>query len=191
MSSVHANEDSGSGGIVAALLAGAAPAHAKGATGGTIEGEGMDDAIAVPADLAGQSGLYELIWESDGTTRLAEVPTADLGPRFVLTWMLLGPNGDVPIEQELYPYAEGGPVTHVAAGQPMWETAETLGGWSTAPPAFVTRLEALGVSRPVAGTDDGGTDWAPIGASVAAVVLLGLGLALLSRRRGEVAPAAG
>lgn len=179
-------------GLVVVILAWAAPAHAKGATGGTIEGEGIEDAITVPADLSGQSGLYELIWESDGTTRLGEAPTADLGPRFVLTWMLVGPNGDVPIEQELYPYAEGGPVTHVAAGQPMWEAAETLGGWSTAPQGFVTRLETLGLSRPVAaGGDGGGTGWAAIGASVAAVVLLGLGLALFSRRRGEVAPAAG
>lgn len=178
--------------VVAALGVWASPAHAKGATGGTLEGDGMDEAIAVPAELSGSSGLYELIWDTAGATRLADAPSADLGPRFVLTWMLMGPNGDVPIEQEIYPYAEGGPVTFVAAGQPMWESATTLGGWSTASPGFVTQLESLGVSRAAAAsTGGGGTTWTPIGASVAAMVLLGAGLVRFGRRRGEVAPAAG
>jgi hypothetical protein len=177
--------------LVTLVVAGATPAGAKGATGGTIDGEGIDDAIAVPADLSGESGLYELIWETDGATRLAAAPTDDLGPRLVITWMLMGPNGDVPIEQEVYPYAASGPVTYVAPGQPMWESARTLGGWATAPQGLVMRLEALGVSRSAAVAGGGGTEWAPIGASVMAMAALGIGVTLLSRRRGEVAPAAG
>jgi hypothetical protein len=177
--------------VVLAALAWAAPASAKGVTGGTIEGEGIDATISAPSDLSVDAGVYELIWESSDSARLDAAPAADLGPRFTITWLLMGPNGDVPIVQDVYPYAVGGPVTHIEPGQPMWEDARTLGGWATVSERFVTRLEALGVSRPAPPVPSGGTARAPIGASVAAMVLLGIGLALVARRRGEVAPAAG
>jgi hypothetical protein len=182
--------------VVLGFMAG--PASAKGASGGTLDGEGMETPIAVPADLTDDTGLYEQIWEASPSRAVDAAPTDDLGPRLRITWSLMGPNGEVPVVQELYPYAEGGPVTFVAAGQPMWEGARTNGGWFRAPARLITTLADLGVparsALEPASTGGGSTTtttWAPIGASVVVVLGLGAALALLTRRRGEAAPAAG
>lgn len=189
--------------IVTVLLAlgSTSPASAKGMAGGTIEGDGIATPIDVfstdvpgAANLVNETGVYETVWEASPSHALDAAPTDVLGPVFTIRWSLMGPNGDVPVVQDVYPYAEGGPVTHTAAGQPLWDGGHTVGGWFRSPERLVARFEALGVPTlaSLSVADGGvGTHWAPIGASLVAVLLLGSGLAMASRRRREVAPAAG
>jgi hypothetical protein len=185
--------------VVVAVVAWAKPAAAKGMSSATIEGEGIAEPLAYKmgggGDLAYDSGVYELIWETSPSYALDRSPTDDLGPKVTIRWMLMGPNGDVPVLQDVYPYADGGPVTFVAAGQPMWDGSRTSGGWFRAPARLTTTLVDLGVpARTALEPARSGADpmpWAPIGASVVAMVVLVTALAVIWRRRGQVAPAAG
>jgi len=192
--------------VAGALVALVAPAAAKGPSEGTIEGEGLDAPIAIgdgegtPGgdELIGDVGFFEVTFGQIPSRALASAPTEDLGPRLTLRWVVPGPDGrDDIIVQDLYPYAAGGPLTYTEPGQAFFETEQTIGGWFRAPEQLVTTLQELGVPSLDALTGAGGagdgrrTRWAPIGASLLAVLLLGAGLAVFGRRRGEVAPAAG
>jgi hypothetical protein len=186
-----------------ALAALAAPAHAKGPSEGVIEGEGLDSPIPVgwgegtPGGdrLIEDVGFFEATFGMIPSRLLDEAPTTDLGPKLTIRWTMPGPNGAADeIVQDLYPYAAGGPLTYTAPGQAFFEVERATGGWFRGPDRLLTTLTALGVPdektlTPAAGK--GGTAWAPIGASLGAVVLLGVGLAVASWRRAEVAPAAG
>lgn len=194
-------------GAVAVLgLAGVGVAHGKGMAAATIEGPGLAEPIVVfgkdPVPEARwfveDTGVYELIWPTEPTGRLATAPTADLGPRLTVRWLLMGPDGDIPIAQDVYPHADGGPVTHVAPGQPTFEGTATIGGWYRSPARLLDALDALGVPgraalvRAAAGVGERGERrWEPIGASLLAMIVLGGALKVAGRRRGEVAPAAG
>ena len=67
----------------------------------------------------------------------------------------------------------------------------TAAGAAQAPAQEPPKLGVPDEDALTPGRAGGGTSWAPIGASLGAVVLLGVGLAVASRRRAEVAPAAG
>ena len=190
--------------LIVAVLALAAPAHAKGPSEGTIEGEGLDAPIAIewgegtPGGdrIIEDVGFFEATFGMVPSRMLAEAPTADLGPKLTIHWTVPGPDGlDDEIVQDLYPYADGGPVTYTPPGQAFFEIERTKGGWFRGPERLVATLTSLGLPEQDALVSDaggaGGTRWAPIGASLAAVLLLGVGLAVASRRRAEVAPAAG
>jgi hypothetical protein len=186
-----------------ALLALASPAHAKGPSEGVLEGEGLDAPIVIgwgegtPGGdrVIEDVGFFEATFGMVPSRMLDDPPTDDLGPRLTLRWTVPGPDGlDDEIVQDLYPYADGGPVTYTPAGQAFFEADRTKGGWFRGPERLLTTLTALGLPEedalaPAGG--GGGTGWVPIGASLGAVVLLGVGLAVASRRRAEVAPAAG
>lgn len=185
------------------LVAVAGPAAAKGPSGGELEGEGLDAPIAIgfgegtPGGdrLIEDVGFFDATFGQVPSRTLDEAPTADLGPRLTLTWTMPGPSGvDDVIVQDVYPYADGGPLTYTAPGQPFFDTERTVGGWHRSPARLLETLQRLGLpDEDVLAGDRGGdaTRWAPIGASLAAVVLLGGGLVLFGRRRREVAPAAG
>jgi len=186
-----------------ALVALAGPAPAKGPSGGELHGGGLDAPIVIgfgegtPGGdrLIEDVGFFDATFGQIPTRMLDDAPTTDLGPKLTLTWTVPGPTGvDDVIVQDVYPYAEGGPVTYTEPGQPFFGVERTVGGWFRSPARLVDALQELGLpdEGALSGTGDGGrTRWAPIGASLAAVVLLGGGLALFGRRRREVAPAAG
>lgn len=188
-------------GLVVAVLAIAAPAHAKGPSGGIIEGEGIDTPIAIDQgegtsggdQIINDVGFFQATFGQMPDVMLDEAPISDLGPKLTIRWRVPGMEVPDEIEQDLYPYADGGPIVYTAPDQPFFGTEHTRGGWFRAPRRLLTTLTALGLPDEAALSPDGGgdTDWAPIGASLAAVVMLGAGLAVVSRRRGEVAPAAG
>ena len=185
-----------------ALVALAAPAQAKGPSEGTIEGEGLDTPIAItwgegtPGGdrLIEDVGFFEATFGMIPSRMVDEAPTDDLGPELTIRWTVPGPAGVDEIVQDLYPYAEGGPLTYTPAGQPFFEIERTKGGWFRGPERLLETLSTLGVPDEdalVSSGGGGGSAWAPIGASLGAVVLLGVGLTVASRRRPEVAPAAG
>lgn len=152
--------------IVAASWIVAGPASAKGpvVVEATITGPGIEAPIVLTdpdgpvglnntADarrlglLAEQTGIYDRIFGSEGVT--AREPTGELGERFTIIWTLAMPGveGGAPrvFVSDLYPYADGGPVsfTHAAGFEMAGITAEE--GWHHAPPALVENLEAWGL----------------------------------------------
>jgi hypothetical protein len=182
------------------VLVTAAPAHAKGPSEGTIEGEGLDAPLAIgygegtPGGdrIIEDVGFFEVTFGMTPSRVVEEAPTDDLGPRFVIRWRVPGPSGeDDEIVQELYPYADGGPLTYTEPGQPFFTTERTRGGWYRGPDRLLTTLEAMGLPALDDLEHGGSVRWAPIGASLAAVVLLGVGLAVAGRGRRRVAAAAG
>lgn len=187
-------------GVVLVALVLATPASAKGPSEGTIEGEGLDAPIVVGHGegtpdgnaLIERTGFFHAVFGQIPDPMLDEAPTAGLGPRYTLRWHLPGPDGSASeIVQLLHPYAAGGPLVFTRAGQAFYGTEETRGGWFRAPESLVTSLQSLGVPDEAAlvAAGSGGSRWAPIGASLAAMLLLGIGLVAFSRSRAAVTPA--
>jgi hypothetical protein len=189
---------------LAFVLALAGPAPAKGIQSATITGPGLDQPIDVsPPDgdggnLAALTAFWEVMPGQPQPPTLADTaPTKQLGPRYTVTWRLMtGPDETTAIRQDLYPYADGGPLVHTAAGQPIFD-ASTLGGWHEAPDALRSRLTSLGVpaagAAPVArAPSTGDSPWpAVIVVVTGAMALASVGGAVAvrrARRRGRVAP---
>jgi hypothetical protein len=186
-----------------ALVVLAGSAQAKGPSDGAIEGEGLPAPIRINDGegtaggnrLIEDVGFFEAAFGMVPSPMMAEAPTGDLGPQLTLRWTGPGPEGDDSvIVQELYPYAEGGPLVYTEPGQVFFVTEHTNGGWFRARDRLLTTLQSMGLP-PVGALSGGspsadGTRWDLVGASLAAVVLLGAGLTLFSRRRERMAPAA-
>jgi hypothetical protein len=118
-------------------------AHAKGASAATISGGGPGGLPDGPITLRGNgepgsgtdlgmlaegAGVFVLMFD-EGSEALPAAPTDRLGPRYTITWTMaddLGKGRE--IRQHVYPYAAGGPVTFMPAGQPVFDS-ETTGGW--------------------------------------------------------------
>jgi hypothetical protein len=191
----------------------AATAQAKGPVAATIDGPGTGGGISLGGNgepgsgaplgnLSDQAGLFPAVFAQTPDPMLAERPTGDLGPRYMVTYRLPGPNGgESTIRQDLYPYARNGPVTYTAPGQRFFGTERTHGGWYQASPELKDTLVKAGLparagGRPVAapapssGGDDG-TGLADLWPAFGAALVLGL-TALVSvgiRRRERTAAA--
>jgi hypothetical protein len=126
-----------------------APAFAKGPTKATIEGEGLASPITLDGngEPGSQTTLGRLVDSSDifdalGKGPLAERPDGELGPRFVITWYFPDP-----VIQEVYPYAEGGPLAYTESGQTLYGH-DLGGGWHRAGPALRDVLVEVGIPEP-------------------------------------------
>jgi hypothetical protein len=142
--------------LAALLLLVPTAAQAKGATAATISGGGPGGPITLKGDgepgsgtdlgmLAEGAGVFVLMFD-DGVGRLPAAPTDRLGPRYTITWTFPDPNGgkDRLVRQHVHPYAAGGPVTFMPAGQPVFDTA-TTGGWYQGFDALRAQLIELGL----------------------------------------------
>lgn len=187
---------------LAALLLPAA-ALAKGPSEAKIEGPGLDRAVVVKGggespgaplgDLTEAAGFFPAVFNQQPDPMLATRPKGDLGPKYTITYGVPGPNNDFStVRQDLYPYAEGGPVTYMRPGQPIFETERTRGGWYRASSALTDTLIDAGLpaTAPPGGTSDG-REWPQVGlvALLAALLLALLAGALVMRRRTGTAPA--
>ncbi len=141
-------------GIVAGVLAlSTGVAGAKGPTGGELTGEGLAAPIALSGGegtgtgegLVMQSGFFAAAFQEVPDPMLDARPAGDLGPKLTITWQLSPAPGADALKQDIYPYADGGPVTYMAPGQRFYDTEQTRGGWYRASPALLTTLEQLGV----------------------------------------------
>jgi hypothetical protein len=148
--------------LVLALLLAAVPtaAQAKGASAATISGGGPGGLPGGPIELKGDgepgsgtdlanlaeaAGVFALLWEDGSGTRLASAPAGDRGPRYTITWVFPnGAGGEDKVLQSVWPYAAGGPITHMRAGQPVLDAA-TMGGWFRAADSLRLDLIALGL----------------------------------------------
>jgi hypothetical protein len=204
------------GGAVAAALVGAlalaGPAWAKGIESATITGPGLARPIEDPSPDMSKLPALTAFWDvmpgqPQPSTLMEQAPTARVGPRYTVTWQLMtGPDETTAIRQDLYPLAEGGPLVHTAAGQPIFD-GTTTGGWYEAPIALRDMLSSRGVppasaaspakssaaTPPVVGAGSGDDPpWpALIIGAMGAMALASLGAVVAirrARRRERVAP---
>jgi hypothetical protein len=143
--------------------------------------------------LTDETGIFPSMYESFPDPMTEERPPGELGPYFVISWRVPGEGQAVVIKQKLYPYADAGPYTFVAAGQKTAEAGyPTTGGWFRAPDGLVAMLQAEGLptraeipalpsSGDAAATGTAGTAAASdTWSTVLSLGLLGLILALLA-----------
>jgi hypothetical protein len=198
--------------ITIAALTLPAVAFGKGASEATIEGPGLDRAMAIPGDgegggtmlgrLVELSGFFPSVFERSPNPMLETQPDVELGPRYTVHYVMPGPEGQESIlEQHLYPYAEPYPVSYTKPGQPFWgaesqdvaarrDGQHTFGGWYVSTAELKQTLAEIGLpSRPPSPGDRGGIGgWQIALIAVGAAIALGL-LVRIDRRRRALAPA--
>ena len=77
--------------------------------------------------LVEDGGFFAQTFGQSPSPLLRQEP-GSLGPRYLVTYTMPGPTLAT-LEQDLYPYAAGGPVTYMRPGQPFWGDQQTVGGW--------------------------------------------------------------
>jgi hypothetical protein len=204
----------GAGAVALALVVAlAGPAQAKGIESATITGPGLEEPIDVAhpdgSKLPALTGFWDVMPGQPSPPALVEqAPTTQLGSRYTITWRLMtDANETTAIHQNLYPYAEGGPLVQTPAGQAIFDGA-TVSAWYEAPIALRDVLGSLGVPAPestsaaaksLAATPQGvgapssnDSPWhVVIGVAAGAVAVAGVGGAVAvrrARRRERVAP---
>lgn len=207
---------------VTALLLVPGTAHAKGADQATIEGDDLAAPIVVSGregdsgpleTLTDLTGLFPASFRQTPDPMLATEPTGPRGPKYVITWHIPAEDGAASnVVQEVYPFAEGGPLTYMAPGQVFMGADTTRGGWYRSVHALIPVLVRLGVpDRPPVGTapttvvptpptvapapqparPSADAWWEGAGGVVLLAALAGAGVAGatgVARRRGRVAP---
>jgi hypothetical protein len=184
--------------LALALLALPSQALAKGPSAATMEGPGGRGGITFSGDegsgplgsLTEQSGWFAAAFGQEPSPLLAERPKADLGQKYTVTYTVPGPNNDTfTIRQDIYPYADTGPVAYMAPGQPIFDM-QTRGGWFQAGPELKATVVAAGLPESPAGgaSDDTSFPTTTVSLLVFAVLLVGA-TALLLRRRARPAAA--
>ncbi|MFY9578063.1 MAG: hypothetical protein WAQ33_01950 [Gaiellaceae bacterium] len=121
-------------------LAFAATAAAKGPSEAKITGPGLSSPIVLKGDGEGQgsplgdftqeAGFFPAMFGQSPDPMLQLRPAKSLGPRYGVIYTVPGPDivGDT-IRQDLYPYAQGSPVTYMKPGQLFFGREHTRGGW--------------------------------------------------------------
>jgi len=156
---------------IAAALALATPALAKGPSQARISGPGLARAVVVSgngepgeqgrlASLAEQTGLFTVMFGAGAglggpaPARLHTPPPASsLGPRYALVYTVPGvtprPGQQFGrVRQDLYPRAAGGPVIYTPPGQQGFGGPLTVTGWLRGNPQLTRTLAQLGVPPP-------------------------------------------
>lgn len=129
---------------------------AKGPTGLTIDGPGLGESIeirgvsescrsGVCTELLEAVGFFQLVFdvkgENQATPAIDRIPE---GPVYVLTWDM-----GVDIPMDVYPFADGGPLVHIAPGlyeeRAHSQSFEVPGGWFRADAVLLDLLSAYGV----------------------------------------------
>lgn len=193
--------------LILALAALALPAAAfgKGPSGAVINGPGGGDDGSGGIMFGGgpnsglfglseQAGLFPAVFARQPDPMLKRRPEGDLGPKYTIVWTVPGPNNETwKLRQDLYPYAQSGPVTYMAPGQKVFEIpGGTHGGWFQAGSRLKEILVAAGL--PASPTDASADDSA-ISASLfsllAVAMLLAATAVILRRRRRPAATMAG
>jgi len=145
--------------LVAALIVALvvpALAAAKGPSGASVSGPGLERTLTITGDgeglgtrlggLAMKSGFFAQMFGQtpDPTFRIR--PAGTLGPRYTVIYVVPGPN-DIQsrVVQRVYPFAKPVALTYMKTGQPFWQTDRTHGGWFRASLALKRILIRAGV----------------------------------------------
>jgi hypothetical protein len=92
-----------------------------------------------------QSGLVGFVEPGSGYYTISP-DTATLGPRYEVSYTLQLADTTNPVVEDLYPYANGGPVVFAHPGQRI-EGAKVPSAWYVAPRSLLTTLVGLGLPR--------------------------------------------
>jgi hypothetical protein len=153
-----------------AALALPAAALGKGPSAASIDGPGSGGGITFTGcctpesptmTLAEQAGFFPALFSEEPDPMLAARPKGELGPKYVITYTVPGPNNETwKIRQDVYPYAMPTPVTYMEPGQRVFEiVGGTRGGWFQADSRLKETLVAAGLpanapaSSPAASSD--------------------------------------
>jgi hypothetical protein len=93
----------------------------------TISGVGEGNTSTALGVLVQDGGFFAETFGQSPSPLLRQEP-GPLGPRYLVTYTVPGPTLAT-LEQDLYPYAAGGPVTYMRPGQLFWGDQRTVGGW--------------------------------------------------------------
>ncbi len=179
--------------VVALLIP--AMAAAKGPSEATVTGPGLSSALTIRGDgeggnstdlglLVEEGGFFPEVYGAAGPyPLLARKPDA-LGPRYGVAYLVPGGSSTDTLQQDLYPYAKGGPVTYMHAGQQFWQTQRTNGGWYRGSAVLKTMLVKAGLPKTAVSprARSRGHRGIAIGTG-AGIVLVAGAFALLRRRR--------
>lgn len=182
--------------LILAIAALAVPASAlgKGPSAASMDGPGSGGGITFSGDgepggsplgdLTEQSGFFPAVFTRHPDPMLDSRPNGELGPKYTVTYTVPGPNNETwKIKQDVYPYAEHGPVTYMKPGQEIFELGGTRGGWFQATPQLKETLVSAGLPRsaPSATTDR----WTipRVTMSALAILLFVFGAVIMLRRR--------
>jgi LPXTG-motif cell wall-anchored protein len=174
---------------VALALVLPATASAKGASEATIDGPGIDALTLGKGEenlmyLAERAGLFPALFGQSPDPMLSGRPSGKLGAKYTITWLMPGPETVHRIRQDVYPYAAGGPVTYMRAGQPIFNE-RSRGGWFRASVGLRDQLITAGLPAKAPKTSTGnGRAYAFAGAGVAALLLAG-GAFVVRRRQSN------
>lgn len=127
----------------------AAPAEAKGPESAVVSGPGMDSTRLTWANA--ETDLAALLdiafpWGGGNRAWVANPPPGDLGPMYTAAYPMpgeMGPGRKEVVRQELYPFADSGPVVYTAPGQTMFGTPLNQ-GWQATSPQLTTLMRSLG-----------------------------------------------
>jgi hypothetical protein len=152
---------------IAAVIALAAPALAKGPSQARITGPGLARAIVVSGNgepgqpgrlgtLAQQTRLFFAMfgWLVTVPPQLrTPPPKASLGPRYTIIYTVPGVTPQPgeqfgQIRQDLFPRAAGGPLVYTPPGQHGFGAPLPFTGWARASPGLPRTLARLGISPP-------------------------------------------
>jgi hypothetical protein len=178
--------------IVASLaLLAPAGAAAKGPSAASVTGPGLSTPLAITGVGEGDTstdlgllvmdgGWFQQVFGASGSgVRLHSAPR-ELGARYVVTYTVPGGSTTSMLEQSLYPYAAGGPVTYMRPGQVFWDTQRTAGGWNRGTAQLKQMLLSAGLPKsppPASERSHGRTIGVAAGAGIA------LAAAVLALRR--------
>jgi hypothetical protein len=175
-------------------------ASGKGPSEASIEGPGLSGSLSLPGgeangplgDFIMSAGFFPAVFGQSPDPMLDARPQDALGPRYVVTYVMPGPNGEEDVlRQDVYPYAKPDPLTYVEPGQRFWGTEETHGGWFVGLYGLKGMLVEAGLpaTAPAAGVDEAPFPWTLIAAFVVLGALFVLVLGALTRRRRPQAAA--
>jgi hypothetical protein len=128
--------------VAAAVVALIVPAlaSAKGPSGASISGPGLERTLTITGDGEGlgtqlgnltmRSGFFAQMFGQTPDPTLRTRPAGTLGPRYTVIYVVPGPNNvSSRIVQRVYPFAKPVALTYMKPGQPFWESDHTYGGW--------------------------------------------------------------
>jgi hypothetical protein len=169
-----------------------AAAAAKGPSEASISGDGLAKAIKISGNgeteqtplgrLTMEAGFFPAAFGQSPNPMLPKRPSGKLGPRFLIRYVV--PGGDMQtfhIIQSVYPYAQGGAVTYMKPGQPIFGMA-TIGGWYRAE-GLKRTLVAQGVPARAPSSPSSGSSFALLAGIGIPGALVLAGTAVFFRRR--------
>ncbi len=184
--------------LVLALAAVLSPAAlAKGPSQAAISGPGLARTLSFKGngehegtalyDLAQDAGFFPAVFGQSPDPMLHGRLSGTLGPKYTIHYVVpAGEGTKYRVVQDLYPYAHGGPVTHMKAGQLIFGE-RSQGGWYRGDPGLKALLVRHGLPRTASrltATPAGGNDTAVmLGIGAPLAVLLAGAAVFVARRR--------